>query len=54
MRAAGSVSEPARVYDTVVPCGQIRGSIPLYWSQYVDMRYTPRVKLGGSEEGVRG
>lgn len=32
---------------------QIRGSIPLYWSQYVDMRYTPRVKLGGSEEGSR-
>lgn len=32
---------------------QIRGSIPLYWTQYVTMRYMPRVKKTGTAEEVR-
>lgn len=35
---------------------QVRGSLPLHWSQKVDLAYTPRVTLPGKwgREGVLG
>lgn len=36
-------------HHPLLPFGQLRGSVPLYWSQRPNLRYKPKVLLGGSQ-----
>ncbi|EGG21606.1 putative phosphoinositide phosphatase [Cavenderia fasciculata] len=40
--------------DTFTSMVQIRGSVPLLWSQYVDLKYKPKVKFHGTEDENNG